>query len=74
VRFYSTALTHRAILNNYTASLDTNEEREYSYNSNNVFNSSNKIDYLKVANANYQLDIPYMTITGGWKTEENNKW
>lgn len=53
VRFYSTALSHRAILNNYTASLSTNEEREYSYNSNNVFDSSNKIDYLKVANVNY---------------------
>ena len=74
IRFYSSSLTDRIILNNYTASLPTIEERQERYDTNSVFNASNEIDYSLVAAEGYDLQIPYMKITGGWSTEENNKW
>ena len=74
IRFYSTALSDRTILNNYTASLSTFEEREARFESNNVYNINNKIDYKLVSAEGYNLQIPYMTITGGYETEEESKW
>ena len=73
IRFYSTAFSHQKIINNYTASLDTLIEREKNYNDNNVF-SGKKINYAAVANLDYDLQVPYMTITGGWKTILLDKW
>ena len=74
VRIYSTALGDRVILNNYTASLPTLEERQTSYDSNNVYNAQGKIDYIKVAAEDYNLQVPYMVLTGGYATEKESKW
>lgn len=74
VRVYTTALGDRVILNNYTASLATLEERQASYDSNNVYDSNGKIDYIKVAAEDYNLQVPYMVLTGGYATEKESKW
>lgn len=74
IRFYSSALTDKVILNNYTASLPTLEERQARYDTNNVFNASGDIDYVLVSAEDYNLQIPYMKITGGWATVTDDKW
>ena len=74
IRFYSSALADRKILNNFTASLPTLEERQERFDSNNVFNGNNKIDFTLVSAEDYNLEIPYMKITGGWATEKEAKW
>lgn len=75
IRFYSSALGDRMILNNYTASLDTLTERQNTYDDNNVYNESNLIDYEKVLAEDYDLQIPYMVLTGGYATGLNDdKW
>ena len=76
IRFYSTALLDNVILNNYTASLPTLEEKQNRFDSNSVYDSSGKIiNYDIVSSEGYNLEIPYMTIVGGWKTDaKNNKW
>ena len=74
IRFYSTALSDRLILNNYTASLGTLEERQTAYDSNNVYDAKGKIDLLKVSAEEYNLQVPYMVLTGGYATEKESKW
>lgn len=74
VRVYTTALGDRVILNNYTASLATLEERQTLYDSNNVYDASGKIDYIKVSAEDYNLQVPYMVLTGGYATEKESKW
>jgi hypothetical protein len=74
IRVYTSALSDRVILNNYTASLATLEERQNSYDSNNVYNAKGKIDYVKVSAEDYNLQIPYMLLTGGYATEKESKW
>jgi hypothetical protein len=55
IRFYSTALENRVILNNFTASLPTLEERQVRYDSNNVYNANNEVDYNLVSAEAYDL-------------------
>lgn len=74
IRFYSTALSDKIILNNFTASLPTLEERQARYDTNNVFGASGQVDYLMVFAEDYDLQVPYMKITGGWATEKESKW
>ena len=74
IRVYTAALSDRIILNNYTASLPTLAEREAAYNSNNVYNGEGQIDVNKVIAEEYDLQIPYMILTGGYGTEKESKW
>lgn len=79
IRFYTSALNDRMILNNYTASLATLTEKQNAYDLNNVFsfNESKRdydIDYIKVSAEDYNLQIPYMLLTGGYATEQESKW
>lgn len=75
VRFYNTALTHRDILNNYTASFGNKTLKEEKYNTNNVFDvRTGMVDFNRVAAEGYDLQIPYMKITGGWSTLVDSKW
>ena len=75
IRFYSVALNDRNILRNYTATLPTLDERQSRFETNEVYNEDNKIDYKLVSAENYDLQIPYMLITGGWATDaKNDKW
>ena len=75
IRFYSSALSDRVILNNYTSTLSTLDEKQQAFDSNNVYDTSGKINYLKVASDEYNLQIPYMKITGGWATvSKDKKW
>ena len=75
IRVYTTALRDNRILENYTATLPTLEERQARYDSNNVINDSNLVDFEMVSSDKYDLQIPYMVITGGYKTDpDNDKW
>lgn len=71
VRFYKNALNSSLILNNYTASLPTNEARQTRYDSNNVL-VNQQVNYNTVMSEDYDLQIPVMTITGGYATKD--KW
>ena len=74
IRFYSTAFNDRNILNNFTASLPTLEERQARYDTNNVYDSMGNISYLKVESEEYDFQIPIMKITGGYPTKKDSKW
>jgi hypothetical protein len=75
IRIYSSALNDIMILNNYTASLPTLDERQERYDSNNVyFDDGSGIDYQKVMAADYNLQIPCMFLTGGYANEKDSKW
>jgi hypothetical protein len=75
IRIYSKALKNIEILNNYTASLEELEDRENKFNSNNIYDDDNNdIDYNDIIKSDYDLQIPYMTITGGWSCEKESKW
>lgn len=79
VRMYSSALAGSVVLNNYQASLNTLEEREYSYALNNVRGNKGEneeegpIDLAKIESATYDLKIPYMKITGGYACDKKFK-
>ena len=64
IRFYSAALSEKVILNNYTAMLPTLEERQKAYDSNNVY-VGDYINFDLVSAEDYDLQIPYMKLTGG---------
>jgi hypothetical protein len=55
IRFYTIALKDRAILENYTASLPTLAERQARYDTNNVYNDNDLIDFDLVSDPNYDL-------------------
>ena len=74
IRFYNAALSEHLILNNYTASLPSLEERQRLYDSNNVYVDDN-ISFDLVSSKNYNLEIPYMKLTGGYKSlSKDDKW
>jgi hypothetical protein len=73
VRFYSNALADSDILNNFTASLPTLEERQDRFDSNNVYNLD-VIDFNNVSSEYYDLQVPYMAIVGGWGCDPEDKW
>lgn len=73
IRFYSSALSEKIILNNYTAQLPTLEERQKEYDSNNVY-VGNNIDFDLVSAEDYNLEIPYMKLTGGYLCSSSDKW
>lgn len=72
IRFYSSALSEKDILNNYTAALPTNEERQKEYDSNNVYKGTS-ISYDLVSAEDYNLEIPYMLLTGGHPSARDAK-
>jgi hypothetical protein len=77
IRIYSRAFNNQEILNNYTASFATLEEKEKHYKDNKVFNNNNNIDYNIVSSEEYfsRLKIPYMKLTGGYQTVgKEDKW
>lgn len=74
IRFYSNALTDRVILNNFTASLPTLQERQERYDTNNILSASGEVSLDLITAEEYDLQIPYMKITGGWATEKDDKW
>lgn len=75
IRIYSSALESSDILNNYTASLATLRDREDAYKDNDVFNAiTGKVDLVKVSDKAYDIQVPYMVLTGGYPTTENDKW
>ena len=73
VRFYSNALADSDILNNFTASLPTLEERQNRFDTNNVYNLD-VIDFNNVSSEYYDLQVPYMAIVGGWGCDPEDKW
>jgi hypothetical protein len=70
IRIYSAALDQSVVLENYQASLGTLEEREASYKSNLILDSDNKVDLRYMEDENYELHIPYIKITGGYKAAD----
>ena len=73
IRFYSNALADSDILNNFTASLPTLEERQARFDSNNVY-TLDKIDFENVNSEYYDLQVPCMAIVGGWGCDPDDKW
>ena len=73
IRFYNAALSEKVILNNYTALLPTLAERQKAYDSNNVYSGAN-ISFDLVSAEDYDLQIPYMKLTGGYKCSSADKW
>ena len=73
IRFYSNALEDNDILNNFTASLPTLDERQARFDSNNVYTLED-IDFENVNSEHYDLQIPVMTIVGGWECDPDDKW
>lgn len=75
IRFYSSALNDKTILNNYTTTFASLADRQNNYNTNNVFNAKGEVDFNLVAAEEYDLQIPYMKLTGGYKTvSSDEKW
>lgn len=74
IRFYNSALSSKVVLDNYIASLPTVQDRQNKFDSNNVFDANGNIDFVLVSAEEYNLQIPYMKITGGWATEPKAKW
>jgi hypothetical protein len=72
IRFYNIALSEKEILNNYTATLPTLEERQKEFDSNNVYSGTN-ISYDLVSAEDYNLEIPYMLLTGGHPSARDAK-
>ena len=70
IRFYKRALSSSDILRNYTATLPTKELRQAEFDSNNVYSGEN-ISYDLVSAENYNLEIPYMVLTGGYPSKTN---
>ena len=74
IRFYSTALSEKEVLDNYTASLPTLQEKQKEFASNDVYNGD-KISFDLVSSDTYDLQIPYMKLTGGYPSKsKDEKW
>ena len=70
IRIYNVAKDRDIILNNYQASLSSLEERQMSYEENNIWNSVSKNITLESIEAEgYPLQIPYVKIIGGYKSD-----
>lgn len=75
IRFYSNALKDNVILNNYTATFSSLEERQENYATNKVLDAKNNVSFALVADEEYNLQIPYMKLTGGYKSiSKDEKW
>ena len=70
VRFYSSALDAQTILNNYQATLDTLEMRQASYEQNLIRKINGDIDLELIESEDYNLQIPYVKIYGGYQTNK----
>ena len=72
IRIYSAALEQSVVLGNYQASLGSLEEREANFKSNSIL-TNNKVDLRYMEDEGYELEIPYIKITGGYKAADNKK-
>lgn len=70
IRIYSAALEQSVVLGNYQASLGSLEEREANFKSNSIL-TNNKVDLRYMEDEGYELGIPYIKITGGYKAADN---
>lgn len=70
IRVYSSGLAQSVILNNFQASLGTLAEREKSYKSNLILNANNKVDLRYIEDEDYELEIPYVKLTGGYSSNK----
>lgn len=66
VRFYNNAIDESIILNNYLASFNSKEEKQKLYNSNAILDSNGNISLDLIEAEDYDLQIPYVKITGGF--------
>ena len=71
IRIYNAALDEGVILNNYQASLPTLQERQSNYESNLILDINGDIDFKAVEAETYNLQIPYVKITGGYGCTKN---
>lgn len=66
VRFYNSPIDEATILNNVQATLPTKEEQAKKYASNLLYDANGKISLKKISDPNYDLEIPYIMISGGY--------
>lgn len=71
IRFYSSALDPQTVLNNYQATLDTLEMRQASYEENLIRNIKGDINLDLIEAENYNLQIPYVKIIGGYGAKKD---
>ena len=71
IRFYSSALDAATILNNYQATLETLDARQASYERNLIRNINGDIDLEAIEDKNYDLQLPYVKITGGYQINKD---
>ncbi len=69
IRIYSAALEQSVVLGNYQATLGSLAEREESFKSNSIL-TNNKVDLRYMEDEGYELDIPYIKLTGGYKAAD----
>ena len=71
IRFYNTYLDESIILNNYQASLGSLTERQKNYESNAIRDKYGDISLSEIENENYNLQIPYVKIYGGYVSDKD---
>ena len=71
IRFYSIGLDEQTVLNNYQATIGSLEERQKNYYENSIRNLEGNIDLEAVESQNYNLQIPYVKIYGGYQANKD---
>ena len=70
IRMYSVGLDEQTILNNYQATIGSLAERQKNYSENLIRNLYGDIDLESVESENYNLQIPYVKIYGGYQSDK----
>lgn len=70
IRMYSVGLDEQTILNNYQATIGSLAERQKNYAENLIRNLYGDIDLESVESENYNLQIPYVKIYGGYQADK----
>lgn len=73
IRFYNSPIDEATILNNVQATLPTKEEQAKKYASNLLYDANGKISLKKISDPSYNLEIPYVMISGGYACDKSFK-
>ena len=70
IRVYNTALSHLKIIENYIADINDPDTKLKLYQQNNIFNLAGRINPNTIFDASYDLEIPYVILSGGCPMEK----
>lgn len=71
IRIYSVGLDEQTVLNNYQATIGSLAKRQKNYEENLIRNLYGDIDLESVESENYNLQIPYVKIYGGYQADKS---